>query len=124
MKLRILGNSVRLRLKQGEVETLATGTSIVEHTHFPGSILTYRLDVSDEADISANLDAGELSVSLPRSAVSAWAATDQVSLVGECGDLAVLVEKDFQCLSPGEHRSHDDDDDTFPHPGAGTDNGC
>ena len=124
MKLRIRGNSVRLRLKQGEVETLASGNSIVEHTQFPGSVLTYRLDVSDEDDITASFDAGSLSVRLPRSAVSTWAATDQVSLAGESGELALLVEKDFQCLSPGEHRSHDDDDDTFPHPEAGTGKGC
>jgi len=34
------------------------------------------------------------------------------------------VEKDFQCLSPGHHRSDEDDEDTYPHPEAGTGEGC
>ncbi len=69
MKLRIRGNSMRLRLKRGEVDQLATGTSIVEETHFPGAVLTYRLDVSENSGISASFDNGSLVVSLPKSKV-------------------------------------------------------
>lgn len=47
MKLRIRGDTLRLRVKRGEVNRLAVGVSIVEETHFPGSVLTIRLDVSD-----------------------------------------------------------------------------
>jgi hypothetical protein len=46
MKLRIRGDNMRLRLKRGEVDQLAAGISIVEATHFPNAVLTYRLDVS------------------------------------------------------------------------------
>ena len=38
--------------------------------------------------------------------------------LGTVGTLALLVEKDFTCLAPGNHRSCDDDSDTFPHPDA------
>ncbi len=65
MKLRIRGNSVRLRLKQGEVDQVAAGESIVEETHFPGSVLTCRLDVSETNDIEANFTDGNLEISLP-----------------------------------------------------------
>ncbi len=41
MKLRIRCDSLRLRLKRGEVAQVAAGKSIVEETHFPGSVLTY-----------------------------------------------------------------------------------
>jgi hypothetical protein len=116
---------MRLRLKRGEVDQLAAGISIVEETHFPGAVLTYRLDVSADSTISATFDNGNLSVSLPKSKVQAWASTDEVSLFAEqrlpgSNSLSLLIEKDFKCLEPGHHRDCEDDEDTFPHPGAQT----
>ncbi len=123
MKLRIRGDSLRLRLKRGEVDQLAAGTSIVEETHFPGSVLTFRLDVSNNNPTSANFDNGSLVVCLSKSRVLEWAGSDEVSLFAEqelpgTGTLSVLIEKDFSCLEPGHHRSCEDDEDTFPHPSA------
>jgi hypothetical protein len=123
MKLRIRGDSIRLRLKRGEVDQLAAGTSIVEETHFPGAILKYRLDVSENGGISATFGNGSLVVSLPIPKVLDWAATDEVSLHAEqelsgTSSLSLLIEKDFKCLEPGHHRDCEDDADTFPHPGA------
>ena len=123
MKLRIRGDSMRLRLKRGEVDQLAAGISIVEKTHFPGAVLTYRLDVSNNNSISATFDNGSLSVNLPKSKVLDWASTDEVSLYAEqnlsgSNGLSLLIEKDFKCLEPGHHRDCQDDEDTFPHPGA------
>jgi len=123
MKLRILGDAIRLRLKRGEVDRIAAGTSIVEKTHFLDSVLTYRLDVSGDSNISASFDNGSLIVSLPKSKVSVWAATDEVSLDAEqklsgTSSLSLLIEKDFSCLEPGHHRDCEDDEDTFPHPNA------
>jgi len=121
MKLRIRGDSLRLRLKRGEVDQIAAGSSIVEETHFPDSVLTYRLDVSEDDDMSANFERGSLVISLPKSKVSDWAGSDEVSLSAEqkltgAGSLSVLIEKDFSCLEPGHHRDGEDDVDTFPHP--------
>lgn len=123
MKLRIRGDSIRLRLKRGEVGQIAAGTSIVEETHFQDSVLTYRLDVSENHDSSASFDNGNLVVNLPKSRVLAWASTDEVSLLAEqklpdAGSLSILIEKDFSCLEPGYHRDREDDADTFPHPSA------
>lgn len=121
MKLRIRGDSLRLRLKRGEVDQIAAGSSIVEETHFPDSVLTYRLDVSENHEISASFDRGSLVISLPKSKVSDWADSDEVSLSAEqkltgAGSLTLLIEKDFSCLEPGHHRDGEDDEDTFPHP--------
>ncbi len=121
MKLRIRGDSLRLRLKRGEVDQIAAGSTIVEETHFPDSVLTYRLDVSENRDISASFDRGSLIISLPKSKVSDWAASDEVSLYAEqklsgAGSLSLLIEKDFSCLEAGHHRDGEDDEDTFPHP--------
>ena len=121
MKLRIRSDSLRLRLKRSEVDRLAAGTSIVEETHFPGAVLTYRLDVSENSGISATFDNGTLLISLPKSKVLDWASTDEVSLFGAqnlpgSDSLSLLIEKDFKCLEPGHHRECEDDEDTFPHP--------
>lgn len=123
MKLRIRGDTLRLRLKRAEVEQLAIGTSIVEETHFPDAVLTYRVDVAETDTISASFAKGTLAVSLPRSKVVDWASTSEVSLYAEqplpgSGTMSLLIEKDFTCLEPGHHRDCDDDADTFPHPHA------
>jgi hypothetical protein len=123
MKLRIRGDTLRLRLKRGEVAQIAAGTSIVEETHFPDAILRYRLDASEDRDITASFDNGSLVVSLPRSKARSWAGTDEVSLHAEqqlpgTSRLSVLIEKDFSCLEPGHHRDCEDDQDTFSHPSA------
>ena len=123
MKLRVRGDTIRLRLKRSEVDRIAAGISIVEETHFPDSILTYRLDVSENSEISASLDNGSHVVSLPKSKALDWAGTDEVSLYAEpkvsgAGPLSLLIEKDFRCIEPGHHRDGEDDEDTFPHPSA------
>ena len=123
MKLRIRGDSIRLRLKRGEVAQVAAGKSIAEETHFPGSVLTYRLDVSETDDIEANFADGNLEISLPASKVPGWATTDEVSLTAtqntpDGATLTLLIEKGFSCLEPGHGRDHEDDADSFPHPSA------
>jgi hypothetical protein len=123
MKLRILGDSMRLRLKRSEVDRLVAGASIVEETHFPGAVLTYRLDVADSSNFSASFANSTLSVSLPKTRILEWATTDEVSLIAEqklsgSDSLSLLIEKDFKCLEPGHHRDCSDDEDTFPHPSA------
>ena len=123
MKLRIRGDSIRLRLKRSEVDQLTAGVSIVEETHFPDSVMTFRLDVSESIAISASFDNGCLAVTLPKSKALDWAGTDEVSLHAEqrlpgTGRLSILIEKDFRCLEPGHHRDCEDDEDTFPHPSA------
>ncbi len=129
MKLRIRENTIRLRLKRNEVDQIAAGESIVEETHFPGSVLTYRLEVTGNSTLSASFEGGNLAIYVPDSQVTEWAQSDQVSIVaeqdlGESGALSVLIEKDFKCLSPGHHRLGDDDADTFPHPEAASGKGC
>ena len=123
MKLRICGDSIRLRLKISEVERIAAGESLVEVTHLPDSVLTYCLEVSENGGMAATFSDGKLVVTLPKADAEAWANTSAVSLLSEqpltgAGTLSLLVEKDFTCLEPGHHRDCMDDEDTFPHPSA------
>lgn len=116
MKLRIRDNALRLRLTVSEVARVAAGESVEGRMPLPGTApFAYRLVAGDAPD--AALDGNTLRVSFPAAALRDWARGDDVSLTGHCGTdgepLALLVEKDFACLSP---RAGGDDDDTFDHP--------
>jgi hypothetical protein len=127
VKLRLQANSVRLRLKQGEVDRLVEKGTVEESIRFfpGGEMLSYRLELSDSATIaSARFQAHEIVVELPASAARKWAADPaQVSLealqppgADAARALAILVEKDFACLDGTDEQNAD----TFPHPLAGT----
>ncbi len=120
MKLRIKGNSIRLRLTQPEVAALAAGAAVEERTEFPdGGQFRYRL-VSDNTAIQpgATCADGVLTVRLPTDAVTRWARETIVGLefatpLKSGGELRLLVEKDFACLNP---RRDESDEGTYPHP--------
>ncbi len=123
MKLRIRGNAIRLRLKRSEVEQLAAGNKINDRTEFPHSVFGFSLDLSENDDMLASFENGTIAVSMPRVVVPEWAGTDLVSLYSEQklpngAVLTILVEKDFNCLEPGQHRNREDDRDTYAHPSA------
>ena len=129
MKQRICGDSIRLRLKRGEIPEVAAGKGVVEETHFPGSVLTCRLDVSDYTDFEVGFADGNLVVSLPASKLAGWAMTDEVSSaatqsLSDNTTLTVLIEKDFACLDPEHRCDHEDDAETFPHLSAASGGAC
>ncbi len=103
MKLRLHGNSIRLRLAREEVERLAREGLVEERTSFPdGGLLEWRLALADGvAEVSARWGDGRLEVVLPRAVALAWAASEDEGLYGEHalagGRLAIAVEKDFPC---------------------------
>ena len=121
MKLRLLEDSIRLRLSRSEVGTAADNGVVECRTRFPdGTEFTYALEAEPEAQsASASYEQNRMTVRLPAAQVSAWASDDEaVSLRGELelasGDkLKLLVEKDFQCLTP---RGDEDQSDLFPNP--------
>ena len=118
MKLRIRGNSIRLRLTQAELAALLASGAVEDCVAFPsGESLRYRLESGAES-AAAELGARGILARFPADAVRRWAQPDQVSLQAEQpldgGDsLKLLDEKDFRCLSP---REDDDGADLFPNP--------
>lgn len=112
MKLRIHGNAVRLRVKQGEVAALAAGETVEERCELPGQALVYRL-APGGTEVRVTLADGALTVWVPTAAVAAWAGTEQVGIAGTAGPVEVLVEKDWRCLDSKDPR---DNEDTYPHP--------
>lgn len=118
MKIRIKGDTIRLRLTQSEVMTIASSGRVEEQTHFlGGKIWKYSLHVHDENKVVATLEDQEISVFLPKEIAYNWANTEEVGIEEqiplENGTvLKILVEKDFNCLIAREG----EDEDTFANP--------
>ena len=118
MKLRIRGNSIRLRLLRGEVAEFAATGILSETIHFGASNLTYILQsVVEASDLSAEFIDNKIIVSVPSVTARNWTETETISLSGEqkiagADVLKILVEKDFVCLD----RPHDEDNrDAYPN---------
>lgn len=125
MKMRLRGNSIRLRLGEREVAQLANTGRVAESVQFsasPLSSLTFSLVTSpDEKDITARFAEGEITVTVPAGSAKVWASSEQVGMhggqpVGNGTSLTILIEKDFRCLAsrPGE-----DESDNFANPAQG-----
>jgi hypothetical protein len=119
MKLRIRGNSLRLRVSRTELTKLAEQGSAEDSIRFaPGAELRYGIEVRPSGEVAAQLGATALRVFLPRAGVERWLDAEQVAIEGQqpIGDgemLRILVEKDYTCLAP---RAGEDDSDLFPNP--------
>jgi|HubBroStandDraft_1064217.scaffolds.fasta_scaffold56378_4 hypothetical protein len=115
MKLRIQGDSLRLRLTQREVAELREGGCVQSSLHFAsGRSLTYSIASSGEASqVEADFDGGSIRVMLPRAAMVAWADGDQTGISGPPDQpSSLLIEKDFQCL----HKPGEQDPEAYPNP--------
>jgi hypothetical protein len=126
MKLRLRGQSIRLRLTRSEVAQLAQA-GLVEETIQIGpkanAQLVYRLQLSTEhSRMTADFQDRQITVFLPADLGRRWSLDDTVGLYGEePWGLRLAVEKDFKCL---EVRPHEDDSDAYEHPGGVAGLGC
>lgn len=122
MKIRILDDSIRLRLTRGEVERVGKGDVVEGATRFPGgATFRYALERAEVADPSARFEQGRIAVLLPHAVAQAWADGNDVGIEARpalegAQTLRLLIEKDFKCLAP---RDGEDDTDAFEHPLAG-----
>jgi len=134
MKLRIRGNSLRLRLLRGEVEQFGETGRITETIRFgalPAAQLSYTLESDSEARQITTLYAdNQITVTVPAEEARNWVKSDEITLKskqpienGERNDagenstsenvLKILIEKDFVCL---DRKDDPDNIDAFPHP--------
>src|SRR5215207_5300680 len=112
MKLRIRGNSVRLRLTRSEVDRFAAEGRFEESVDFgPGKPkLNYALEsVIGAAEAFAEFANNTIRIFVPEEEVRVWLNSEQVGIESrqESG-LRVLVEKDFACLQARPGESEDD----------------
>ena len=125
MKLRIKGNSLRLRISRSEVANLLKGDRLEETIHFaPQANAKFTYAVEQTASMSAlsiRYAENNVTVLIPADQANAWCVSEQIGIAeslstGSFGVLEVLIEKDFACLD----RSDEENEDTFPNPNAGT----
>jgi hypothetical protein len=125
MKLRIKGNSIRLRLGRTDVQRLSLEGLVEEHTDFGPSSdgrLTCVLEASlTDSKVSARFAGGRLEVHVPDDLVDRWAESDEVSIdsvqpTSDGDELRILIEKDFECIDGPPDGSQQD---AFPNPHAG-----
>jgi hypothetical protein len=118
MKIRIRGNSVRIRLSRSEVANFSKEGYVEEHTDFGNSKFRYVLERSETADrLSAEYKDGCITVCVPVVMVNDWATTDKVGFenrmpLPDGGELHILVEKDFKCVD----NTSEDQSDNYEHP--------
>lgn len=122
MKLRLRGDTMRLRLTRSEIESVGQGSPVCECTHFPdGTQLSYRLRLGERnfASLTAADGGQEICVEIDAISAARWANSDEIGFSGDTpftvGPLAILIEKDFTCITP---RQGDEALDTYPNPNA------
>ena len=121
MKLRIKGNSIRLRVSPSDLTELAENGKIESAIHFadsPAAMWSYSIaQQSAPAGPSIEFASNGVTVSVAADQLKRWANSEDVGIffsqnIGSQGTLDVLLEKDFACLD----RSEEENSDTFPNP--------
>ena len=121
MKLRIKGDSLRLRVSPSDMARLMEAGRVEETIHFgiaEEARLTYALQhAPDVHALATRYEKGQVAVLLPTERARAWAEGADVGVYGAVsvagGQLEIAVEKDWACLD----KSDADNQDTFPNPG-------
>ena len=119
MKLRIKGNSVRLRLSKLEVERFAKESTLHETTNFGNHVFSYTVKSTEEKTMTATLTQASITLLVPSTQLMQWAGSNtQVGIsqkmdIGNNETLSLLLEKDFKCI---DANPEDDQEDFFENP--------
>lgn len=123
MKLRIKGDSLRLRVTPSEMSRLLQSGRIEETIHFSlesDAKLTYALMLAaQDGGIALRHLPHEIAVVISSALAYAWADGEQVGIYGAvntaAGLLELAIEKDFACLD----KNDGENEDTYPNPSQG-----
>jgi hypothetical protein len=122
MKLRLRGNSVRLRLDRRDIERLTDKGRVDDAIRFgPGLVFSYAVEAgpAPRGYPMAHYTDGHLTICIDPDDADEWLAGDHVGFDHqqpvEGGVVRVLLEKDFACIDrpAGEEA---DDAYAFPNP--------
>ncbi len=119
MKIRIKGNSIRLRLTKTDVANLKETRSVSKQTILaPGQVFSYELTADTAAEnISARFADNRITVTLSGEAFKTLTETDEITVQGnqengESDSLFLLIEKDLKCLDT----TFEDQSDMYENP--------
>ena len=118
MKLRIRGNSIRLRLSQREVQLFGENGKVEDSIQFGNRKLSYLLATADIPKLKCDFNGDTIQVWVPTELGNMWVNSQLVGMehldaVNEKEQVKILIEKDFKCLHV---RINEDEADSFPHP--------
>jgi hypothetical protein len=120
MKLRIHGNSIRLRLNRREVAQFAANGCLEEAFEWgtgPEDRRVYGLEASQSAlDVGVRVSGRATIIILPTALAQVWSSTDRIEVTANVrlnADklLSILVEKEFRRL-----HGVNNDPDLYPNP--------
>ncbi|HEX4164496.1 MAG TPA: hypothetical protein VHZ55_03400 [Bryobacteraceae bacterium] len=120
MKLRFRDNSLRLRVNQREVTSLAAGNALEGTVRFPNdSRFIYTLEPNAKIEPEASFDGGRIRITAPLREVKAWAHGESLGLyfdlpADDATTLRVAIEKDLECVDTA---AEERDPDAFPRSG-------
>jgi hypothetical protein len=112
MKLRMEGNSIRLRLKKSDIEKLKKEGIVGETVAFSDNLyFYYKLKTNQhDQEINATFVHSSVQITLPLPIANTWINSEQVGIQFTLDSgLTILIEKDFPCKT----RENEDINDTF-----------
>jgi len=119
MKIRIKGNSVRIRLSRPEVDRFCAEGYLEDKTDFGNSALIYALQgIEGIPGLSADFAEGRIVMYVPADIQKEWAANETVGYnntldLSSGSSLFLLLEKDFKCI---DAPSYEDQSDNYDNP--------
>lgn len=123
MKIRIKDNSIRFRLSATDLKQLKKNGKVVSKCAFGTSqIFKYSVVANKKGNsevLCIDLKKNHIKVEIAESDVKEWIKTDLEGFDAHMDNgtkegLYVLLEKDWQCLTPRD----EDESDLFPNPNA------
>ncbi|MDO1446736.1 hypothetical protein Q0590_10765 [Rhodocytophaga aerolata] len=120
MKVRILGNSIRFRLKKPEVSQFEQVGKVTETAEFgpePADQLRFSLETYDGETLAIRFISNTTTIYVPQALALNWTQTEKVGFDGEVDTgkgrtIRILVEKDFMCIDGNE----EDNAGAYPNP--------
>lgn len=118
MKIRIKGNSVRIRLSKSEVGVFAKEGYVEESTDFGDRKFKYAVKSSPGETLSAQFKEGSITLLVPEDFLQEWASGNLIGIdynlpVNNDSTLYLLLEKDFKCI---DAVAAEDQSDYFENP--------
>ena len=118
MKLRIKGNSIRIRLSKTEVDQLVSGLVLSDSTSFGTNSLSYKVTPVTSGDsLTATYEKNTITLFVPNALLTEWPANSVVGFesmmpLDNSNQLHLLLEKDFKCLD----KTMEDQSEFFDNP--------
>ena len=121
MKLRIKGNSLRLRLTKKEVQFFLEKGLVKETIKFGSTAFNqmhYSIQKTKKEIISATYNLNQIAIYIPEPMIIHWATSSEISIshtckINERETLLLLIEKDFKCLTI---RTGEEETDMYENP--------